>query len=359
MKRFGVILLLIVLPATASGQQSPGDPNIEREIRAQSERYFDAIERRDVKTLDDLLIDKFLLCYPRGISDTKTTLLQALREPLSTAKPVRPGHTDGKSVQPRHAAGKPAQPGHTFSDVKVRRVGDTAILTAALTAKRVDEPGVINNNRRTLVWVRQDGRWRLMHEQWSLVGDAWAAEYWSEYFRGKNQNFKRDPNLLLIKAVTGRKPGKALDVGMGQGRNAIYLAKQGWKVTGIDRAEAALAIARQEANKQGLKITPILQSAEEFDWGRQQWDLIALLYVPAVRGNVAKIRDSLRPGGIVVIEAFQSPPGKPGDGTEYERGELRKMFTKGFKVLHYEETEGVADYGQKRMQLVRLIASRL
>ncbi len=121
----------------------------------------------------------------------------------------------------------------------------------------------------------------------------------------------------------------------------------------------ALAVARQAAIKQGVRITPILQTAEEFDWGRQQWDLVALLYVGAVRGNVAKIRESLRPGGLVVIEAFLAPPGKPGGGAVYAHGELRKMFADGFKILHYKETEGVADYGRERMQLVRLIASRL
>jgi SAM-dependent methyltransferase len=338
MRPFAAILLLIVFQAAAFGQQLSGDAKTDREVRQQSERYFDAIERHDAKTLDRLLLKNCLVFYPRGVSDTKETFLKALDKPLPADKPV--------------------QRGYALSEVKVRRVGDTAILTAILTAKRVDSPGVVNNNRRALVWVRQDGRWRLLHDQWSLVGDAYQAEYWSNYFHGKDQNFKREPNSLLTKAVKGRQPGKALDVGMGEGRNAIYLAKQGWKVTGIDRAESALAVARQEASKQGLKITPILQSAEEFDWGRQQWDIIAVLYVGAVRENVAKIREALRPGGLVVIEAFLAPPGQPGAGSDYERGELRKMFADGFKILHYEETEGVADYGQKRMQLVRLIASR-
>ena len=54
------------------------------------------------------------------------------------------------------------------------------------------------------------------------------------------------------------------------------------------------------AVEQGVKITPILQSAEEFNWGNEQWDLVDLLYVGAVRGNVAKIRNSLKPGGLVV-----------------------------------------------------------
>ena len=210
-----MILLVMVLRTTAAGQQLPGDAKTDREIRTQSEHYFDAIDRHDVKALDALLLDNCMICYPRGVTETKAALLKALHTPL---------------------ADKPVQPAHTLSEMKVRRVGDTAILAVTLTATRVDEPGVIDNHRRTLVWIRQDGRWRLMNDQWSLVGDARLAEYWSVYFHGKNQNFKRKPNSLLVQAVKGRRPGKALDVGMGEGRNAIYLAKQGWKVTGIDRA---------------------------------------------------------------------------------------------------------------------------
>jgi SAM-dependent methyltransferase len=339
MKRIGVALLVFIAQAAAFGQQVADDARTDGKILAQTQRYFDAIERRDVKTLDELLLAKCVICYPRAVTDTKASLIEA----VSKASP----------------ADKPAKPQYTLSDIKVRRVGDTAILTLIRTATGVDSPGVINTSQRTLTWVRHDGRWRLMHDQWSLAGDAQQAEYWSDYFRGKDQNFKRKPNSLLVQAVAGVKPGRALDAGMGEGRNAIYLARHGWHVTGFDRAEGALAVARQQARDQGLTITPILQSAEEFDWGREQWDLVALLYFAAVRENVAKIRESLRPGGLVVVEAFLAPPGTPARGTEYSPGQLRKLFDEDFKILRYEETEGVADYGQKRMQMVRLVATKL
>jgi len=261
-----------------------------------------------------------------------------------------------EAARKSEAAGEPAQANRTLSEVKVRRTGDTAVLIAILTRKQGDAPAI--SNRRTLTWVRQDGRWRLMHDQSSLVGAAGESEYWSEYFRGDNQNFNRKPNSLLVATVAGLRPGKALDVGMGEGRNAIHLAKQGWDVTGIDRAEGALAVTRQKAIEQGVKITPILQSADEFDWGQDRWDLVALLYVPAVRGNVAKIRESLKPGGLVVIEAFLVPPASPTRGVEYKPEELRKMFSDGFEILRYEEAEGIADYGQKKEQLVRLVGRK-
>jgi 2-polyprenyl-3-methyl-5-hydroxy-6-metoxy-1,4-benzoquinol methylase len=335
MKRVSVIIYVMVLQAAAFGQQPPGVLEAEREIRGLSERYFDAIMRRDAKAVDEILVDEGLVYYPRGVMKTKVALLEALRKPV--------------------VAGEPALPAYALGEVRVRRIGETAVLTALLTAARVDSPGVINNHRRTLTWARQNGRWKLMHDQWSLTGDAAEAEYWSDYFHGKNQNFNRNPNGLLVRAVQGRRPGRALDVGMGEGRNAIYLAKLGWKVTGFDRAEGALAVARQQAIQQGVRITPILQSAEEFEWGREQWDLVALLYVSAVRGNVPKIYESLRPGGLVVVEAFVKRPGDQTSGTVYEPGELRTLFSKGFQIIHYEETQTVADYGQKNMKMVHLI----
>ena len=68
MIRIGLALLLIVLPSAAFGQQSPDDPDADGKIRKLSERYFDAIERRDVKTLDDLLLDECMVFSPAARS---------------------------------------------------------------------------------------------------------------------------------------------------------------------------------------------------------------------------------------------------------------------------------------------------
>ncbi|HBO45686.1 MAG TPA: hypothetical protein DD670_17515 [Planctomycetaceae bacterium] len=179
MKRLAVVLLMIVLQASAFSQQVPGDPNPDSEIRKQTDRYFDAIDRQDVKMLDDLLVKECLVFYPRGLRDTKASFLKTL----------------GKSK----GADEPAQATHTLGDVKVRRVGDTAVVTTLLTTKRGDASEV--TNRRTLTWALQDGRWRLLHDEWSLVGDSQSAEYWSDYFRGKDRNFNQKPNSLLVHAV--------------------------------------------------------------------------------------------------------------------------------------------------------------
>ena len=61
--------------------------------------------------------------------------------------------------------------------------------------------------------------------------------------------FNKNANALLVETVKGTKPGKALDIGMGQGRNSIFLAKNGWKVTGVDIADEAVAFALKQQRK--------------------------------------------------------------------------------------------------------------
>ena len=103
--------------------------------------------------------------------------------------------------------------------------------------------------------------------------------------------------------TAGVKPGRSLDVGMGQGRNTIYLAQQGWDSVGFDPADRAVADAQERAKALGVKITAIVARDTNFDWGESQWDLIVLSYVGA-REFVDEVTRALRPGGMVVVEAF-------------------------------------------------------
>lgn len=61
MKRVVAVLLVVVLQAPASGQQTPGEANTDSNIREQAERYFDVIDRGDVKVLDGLLVEECLV----------------------------------------------------------------------------------------------------------------------------------------------------------------------------------------------------------------------------------------------------------------------------------------------------------
>jgi 2-polyprenyl-3-methyl-5-hydroxy-6-metoxy-1,4-benzoquinol methylase len=103
------------------------------------------------------------------------------------------------------------------------------------------------------------------------------AEGYNKIYAGTPE-FDTKPNRFLVEAVEGLRPGKALDVDMGQGRNAIYLASRGWDVTGFDVADAGLEKARAQAAAAGVTINAVHASDEEFDFGRERWDLIAIIY---------------------------------------------------------------------------------
>jgi hypothetical protein len=68
----------------------------------------------------------------------------------------------------------------------------------------------------------------------------------------------REPNRFLARMLERLEPGRALDVGMGQGRNATYLAQQGWHVTGVDPAIFAVEVARERAAEIGVTLNTVV-----------------------------------------------------------------------------------------------------
>src|ERR1700709_1148932 len=110
----------------------------------------------------------------------------------------------------------------------------------------------------------------LLHVLNSAV-NAQPAEYNPIYRGDAGSVFSRQPNAFLVEMVRGRKPGKALDVGMGEGRNSIFLAQQGWAVTGFDSADEGVRRANAKAQQLGLKLTTLVTSFEQFDFGENQW----------------------------------------------------------------------------------------
>ena len=190
-------------------------------------------------------------------------------------------------------------------------------------------------------------------------GQRLEIDRWNRILTSPKPGFNVKPNAFLVEMVRGVTPGQALDVGMGQGRNAIYLAQQGWTLTGFDPADQAVAAARQAAKSSGVTLTTYVLRDDEFDFGRDKWDLIVLSYVGA-RGLIPKLYDSLKPGGRVVTEAFHrdaTKAGPIGGQVVYDDNELLKLFDR-FRIVRYEDTEGMSDFGLRTTRLVRLCAQK-
>ena len=189
------------------------------------------------------------------------------------------------------------------------------------------------------------------------LGDRGEIERWNRILTSPKAPFSRAPNAFLAEMIKGVKPGRSLDVGMGQGRNTIYLAQQGWDSVGFDPADRAVAAAQQQAAAAGVKITAEVAREEDFDWGSAKWDLIVLSYV-RVRAVADKTIRALRPGGMVVVEAFHrdaTKNGPVGGGVVFDTNELLQLF-KDLRVIRYEDAKAVGDFGLTETRVVRLAA---
>ena len=191
------------------------------------------------------------------------------------------------------------------------------------------------------------------------IGDRAEIERWNRILTAPTPAFNTAPNGFLVEMTKGLRPGRALDVGMGQGRNTIFLAQQGWDAVGFDPADRAVAAAQEQAARLGVKITTHVARAEDFDWGDAQWDLIVMSYVGA-REYVANVLRALRPGGMVLIEGFHRDATKTqpiGGAVVFDTNELLKLYG-ALRVVRYEDTDGIGDFGMRSLRLVRLLAQK-
>ena len=126
---------------------------------------------------------------------------------------------------------------------------------------------------------------------------------------------------------------------MGQGRNALYLASQGWRVTGIDISDEGLRQAREAAAARHLTIEAINANSDTWDFGVEKWDLVVLIYAG---GDDNMVKRSLKRGGLVVTERAHKDT-NPRIGVE--TGAFSAAYAGGFKILRDEVVEDVSDLG--------------
>jgi len=128
---------------------------------------------------------------------------------------------------------------------------------------------------------------------------------WDQRYSGEDLLWRADPNRFLVAQVRDLAPGRALDVACGEGRNAVWLAEQGWTVTGVDFSQVALDKARRLADQRGVMVEWV--NADVVDWEppRAGYDLVALLYLhlPEEQRRVVHTRaaSALAAGGTLLV----------------------------------------------------------
>jgi SAM-dependent methyltransferase len=130
-------------------------------------------------------------------------------------------------------------------------------------------------------------------------------EAWNERYGTDELVWHAEPNRFLVEAVEGLTPGRALDLACGEGRNAVWLASQGWKVVGVDFSSAGLAKARGMAHERGVEVTWVEADAVSWAPPRGAFDLVVVMYLqlPADqrRAALGHAAAALAPRGVLLV----------------------------------------------------------
>jgi len=133
---------------------------------------------------------------------------------------------------------------------------------------------------------------------------AQAAEWDTRYGECDGAMWSGRPNGRLVHEVADLIPGRALDVGCGEGADAIWLARHGWTVTAIDIADVAVSRAREAAELAGATVEWVCGDALQTPFPARSFDLVSMQYpaLPKAAGETAvrTLLDTVRPGGLLL-----------------------------------------------------------
>jgi 2-polyprenyl-3-methyl-5-hydroxy-6-metoxy-1,4-benzoquinol methylase len=131
------------------------------------------------------------------------------------------------------------------------------------------------------------------------------SQDWDQRYATTELVWGAGPNRFLVAEVDGLPPGRALDLGCGEGRNAIWLAELGWQVTGVDFSEIGLDKARRLASDRGVDVTWIHADLLEYEPDRGAFDLVIVMYLQLLADQVSAVMKrasaALAPGGTLLV----------------------------------------------------------
>jgi len=201
-------------------------------------------------------------------------------------------------------------------------------------------------------------------------------EFWDNRYSESTYAYGVEPNVFFKEALAAIEvKGTVLLAAEGEGRNAVYAAKQGWKVKAFDQSEEAKNKALSLATQQEVVLDYIVSDIESLSYERESMDALVLIYAhfpkEVRRTYHQKLSQYLKDGGLLIMEAFEkkhlekqrvnTKVGGPNQiDVLYSLDELREDFL-GFDFFLLEETDTLLNegiYHQGEARVVRLIAKK-
>ncbi len=139
----------------------------------------------------------------------------------------------------------------------------------------------------------------------AFVGDPAVRAEWDERYEDRDQLWSGRPNGALVTEVDGLTPGRVLDVGCGEGADAVWLARQGWDVTALEVSGVALARAAGHARDEGVRVRWVHAGLAEAQLAPGSFDLVSAQYPALLRTPDAAAERALlaavAPGGVLLL----------------------------------------------------------
>ncbi len=172
------------------------------------------------------------------------------------------------------------------------------------------------------------------------------AESWDQRYAAAPRLFSHEADTAMIELVTPLTPGRAVDLGAGEGRNSLWLARRGWRVTAVDQSSVALERLRSAAAAEGLPVTPRLGDIHAVLAGGETYDLVlvANIHPPAEERTallLAATRAVARGGHLLVVGHHVDALGRVGplDTTRLYTEEALAGSVPGLRILSLERRE--------------------
>ncbi|MFF5216764.1 class I SAM-dependent methyltransferase [Micromonospora sp. NPDC000442] len=134
-----------------------------------------------------------------------------------------------------------------------------------------------------------------------MDSDAWDERYAS----APELVWTAEPNRFVVEEVAGLSPGRAIDLAAGEGRNAVWLAQQGWEVTAVDFSAVAVERGRELARQRDVNVDWQVADVTEYKPPADGFDLVLIAYLHLPAAEIATVlshaRDAVRAGGRVLV----------------------------------------------------------
>lgn len=180
---------------------------------------------------------------------------------------------------------------------------------------------------------------------------------WDERFRKGEYPLDPDPAPVLQQYIDTFPDGRALDIATGTGRNAVFLANNGYTVDALDKSREGLAIARDNAEKRGIEdnCSWIHADAFEYTYPEETYDVITIQSFQVME-RLTDIKAALAPNGVLYyqahIRANESLDYGPPNRHRVGANELLRACLD-LNVLHYREfTTGETDHRGAYAQII-------